>query len=73
MTNDMQTRKMSFVEAVANVLIGYLISVLANIIVLPAFGYQVTLAHSFAIGAAFTAISLLRSYVLRRLFNRWAR
>lgn len=66
----MQSRLMSAVEAATNVLIGYLVSVAANIIVLPMFGYDVTIFDSFAIGLAFTAISLVRSYVLRRVFNR---
>lgn len=66
----MQSKKHSAFEAVANVAIGYLVSVLANILVLPAFGYNVTITDSFAIGIAFTIISLVRSYVLRRLFNR---
>jgi len=61
---------MSATEAATNVAIGYLVSVVANIIVLPAFGYDVTIADSFAIGLAFTAISLARSYILRRIFNR---
>lgn len=61
---------MSATEAGTNVAIGYLVSVAANIIVLPAFGYDVTIADSFAIGLAFTAISLARSYILRRVFNR---
>ena len=60
---------MSAIEASTNVLIGYLVSVAANIIILPLFGYDVTVADSFAIGLAFTAVSLVRSYVLRRAFN----
>ena len=66
----MQSRLMSAIEAIANLVIGYLVSVAANIIVLPTFGYDVTIADSFAIGLAFTAISLVRSYILRRVFNR---
>lgn len=66
----MQSRLMSAIEAIANVVIGYLVSVAANIIVLPMFGYDVTIVDSFAIGLAFTAISLVRSYILRRVFNR---
>ena len=66
----MQSRLLSAVEAGTNVLISYLVSVAANIIVLPMFGYDVTIFDSFAIGLAFTAISLVRSYVLRRVFNR---
>jgi len=60
---------MSAVEASFNVLIGYLVSVLANILILPLFGYDVTIADSFAIGLAFTAVSLVRSYAIRRIFN----
>lgn len=65
----MQSRRMSAIEAGCNVLIGYLVSVTANIIILPIFGYDVTIGDSFAIGFAFTVVSLLRSYALRRIFN----
>lgn len=67
----MQSKKRSFIEAVTNVLIGYLVAVISNIIVLPLFGYQVSLFDGFAIGVVFTVISLIRSYVIRRLFNRF--
>lgn len=60
---------MSAVEATVNVVIGYIVSVVANIMVLPLFGYNVTVFDSFAIGAAFTVISLVRSYSVRRFFN----
>ena len=65
----MQSRLMSAVEASANVAIGYLVSVAANLLILPLFGYDVSVADSFAIGLAFTAVSLVRSYALRRAFN----
>ena len=65
------SRRRSAIEAAANVVIGYLVAVTANYFVLPAFGYMVTVQDSFTIGLAFTAISMLRSYVLRRLFNRF--
>lgn len=67
----MQTKRRSFIEAVTNVLIGYLVAVISNLIVLPLFGYQVSLFDGFAIGVVFTVISLIRSYVIRRLFNRF--
>ena len=66
----MQSKRNSAFEAVTNVAIGYLVNVLANVLILPLFGYNVTIGDSFAIGLAFTAVSLARSYVLRRLFNR---
>lgn len=67
----MQTKRRSFIEAVTNVLIGYLVAVISNFIVLPLFGYQVSLFDGFAIGVVFTVISLIRSYVIRRLFNKY--
>jgi hypothetical protein len=67
----MQSRRNSAIEAFVNVAIGYLVSVLANILILPMFGYNVTLFDSFAIGVAFTMVSLLRSYAVRRFFNFW--
>lgn len=67
-----QTRKQSAIEALANVAIGYTIASLANYFILPLFGYNVTLRDSFAISLAFTAVSMVRSYLLRRLFNKWS-
>ena len=65
----MQSRRRSVVEAIINVVIGYMVAVFANLTVLPAFGYNVTLFDGAAIGLAFTIISLIRSYVIRRVFN----
>lgn len=66
----MQSKRNSAFEAATNVTIGYFVSVLANVLILPLFGYNVTIGDSFAIGLAFTVVSLVRSYVLRRIFNR---
>ena len=65
----MQSRKGSAIEAVANVAVGYGINTVANMLVLPAFGHPVTAMQAASIGAVFTVISLVRSYVLRRIFN----
>lgn len=64
-----QTRLGSSVEAIANVVIGYLVAVFANMVVLPLFGYPVSFADANGIAVAFTFVSLIRSYLLRRLFN----
>jgi len=64
-----QSRRMSMIEAVANVAIGYGVAVLAQLAVFPLFGIAVSLGDNLAIGAAFTVISLARSYAVRRLFN----
>ena len=67
----MQSKRRSALEAVTNVTVGFLVAVGANLLGLPAFGYEVTIIDSFAIEWVFTVISMLRSYFLRRLFNRW--
>lgn len=65
-----QTRMGSFVEAWANIIIGFAINWSANMLIFPLFGFEITGGQAFAVGLIFTAISLVRSYVLRRLFNR---
>lgn len=64
-----QTKLGSFVESWANILIGFTINFFANLIVLPWFGFNVTPSDAFGMGLIFTAISLVRSYVIRRWFN----
>jgi hypothetical protein len=64
-----QSHRMSVVESLSNVAVGFGVSLLANITILPLFGYSPSLIDATFIGAAFTAISLIRSYMMRRLFN----
>jgi hypothetical protein len=42
-----------------------------QIVVFPVFGIHIALGDQLAIGLAFTGVSLVRGYVLRRLFERW--
>jgi len=65
----MQSRWMSLVEAVTNIVVGYGLAVLTQIIVFPLFGLQVALRETFLLGLIFTLVSLIRSYTLRRAFN----
>lgn len=69
----MQTRKQSAAEAVAHVVIGYLIGLLAQITLFPLVGVQATWSQNLVISVAFTCVSLVRTYVLRRAFNRYFR
>jgi uncharacterized protein (DUF2062 family) len=66
-----QSRWMSLSESAANVVVGYALAVGTQIVVFPVFGIHVALGDQLAIGLAFTGISLIRAYVLRRLFERW--
>lgn len=67
----MQTKRQSFIESWVNILVGYGVAVLAQVIIFPLFGMEVNLKGNLLIGLIFTVISLARSYTLRRLFNRW--
>mgnify|MGYP001559096026 CR=1 FL=1 len=67
----MQTKKHSAVEAVANTAVGYGVAVMSQVIILPQFGVILPLSANLKIGLWFTAISIIRSYALRRAFNRW--
>jgi hypothetical protein len=64
-----QSRRMSLIEAVTNVAVGYVLAVSTQIIVFPWFGLHPSLGENLALGTVFVGISLLRSYVLRRLFE----
>ena len=68
-----QSRAMSLVEAIANVIVGYGVSVVTQILIFPIFGLHTTLAQNLKMGAVFTVVSIARSYVLRRLFERLRR
>ncbi len=64
-----QSRVMSAVESIANVAVGYGVALLSQLLIFPLFDIHVSLTTNLAIGAWFTVISLVRSYVLRRWFN----
>jgi hypothetical protein len=47
---------MSLVEAVANVVVGYGVAVVTQILIFPIFGLQTTLAQNLQMGAVFTVL-----------------
>lgn len=64
-----QSKKMSFVESLTNIFIGYCVAVLSQLIIFPVFKIDISFNENLLIGLFFTVISLVRSYLLRRLFN----
>ena len=64
-----QSRAMSLVEAVANVVVGYGVAVVTQILIFPVFALHTTLAQNLQMGAVFTLVSIARSFGLRRLFE----
>lgn len=64
-----QSRIQSLVETTVSTAVGFGISWVATLVVLPLFGHRPTVADGFGITVFFTVISLVRGYALRRLFN----
>lgn len=65
-----QSRRGSAIEAVANVIVGYGVAVGAQMAIFPMFGVHLPVSDNLIIGVLFTVVSLVRSYALRRVFNR---
>ncbi|RBI85815.1 hypothetical protein DRV85_08835 [Rhodosalinus halophilus] len=65
-----QSRLLSALEAVANVAAGFAVALIVQLGVFPRVGIAATLSQNAALAGIFTAVSLVRSYLLRRLFDR---
>lgn len=66
-----QSRLGSFVESMVNILIGFIINLIANFLILPLIGFHITLSQNLYIGFLYTIISVIRSYAIRRWFNSY--
>ena len=64
-----QTKRHSLLESLTNILIGYFTAIGSQILVFPLFDIIIPLTDNLLIGLYFTAISLIRSYIIRRFFN----
>lgn len=64
-----QTKRHSAYESVANVAVGYFVALASQLAIFPMFGINVAFRDNILIGLYFTAISILRSYALRRWFT----
>jgi hypothetical protein len=66
-TEGNQSQLGSLAESLVNIAIGIIIGFLSNII----FGYNVSIKDGLMISFVFTFISLVRSYIIRRVFNKY--
>ncbi|RQO38647.1 hypothetical protein DBR37_01770 [Herminiimonas sp. KBW02] len=64
-----QSKRGSLIEAIINVLIGFAINFSANALIFPLFGWHLSAATNLKLGLIYTAISIARSYCIRRWFN----
>lgn len=65
-----QSRLDSGIETATNIAIGYFIALASQLALFPFFGINIELKTNIYIGLWFTAISIVRSYALRRYFNQ---
>ena len=65
-----QTKKQSIIEVIANTVVGLIISVGVSVLLFPLMGIPVTFGENLGITLIFTVISLVRSFVMRRIFNK---
>jgi len=65
----MQSKKNSLFESITNVLVGYFVAFIAQIIIFPVMGIHVDIKDNIVISLFFTCISIIRSYCIRRFFN----
>ena len=66
----MQSKRLSLIEAISNTLVGYGVNFTANLLIFPLFGMHISLKDNFIMGLIYTAISIIRGYILRRSFSR---
>lgn len=66
----MQTKIKSLTESVINTVVGITMSFIIQIIIYPILNIEVDLNQNVIITITFTIVSIFRSYVIRRLFNR---
>jgi len=66
-----QTRSMSLVESAANTAAGFLLSLGLQISLFSAMSIETTTSQNLVMSIVFTAASLVRGYLMRRVFLHW--
>jgi hypothetical protein len=66
----MQNKKQSLIEAVSGTLIGLVFSFIIQIIIYPALDIEVSIGQNVFITFVFFVASIVRGYMVRRLFNK---
>ena len=67
-----QSRGTSLLEPATNVSLGFILALLMQALLYPLFGIRTTVLTDSTIAVAFTFVSLVRSYLVRRAFETFA-
>lgn len=65
-----QSKSGSLVESIVQTLIGAVIGLLTQVIVFPLYGMEINMLDQLGILGIFTVVGTIRSYLIRRLFDR---
>jgi hypothetical protein len=66
----MQSKKHSLIESITNIIIGYAVAIIGQLIIFPILEKDFSAGDNIITGIFFTVLSLVRSYILRRIFTR---
>jgi len=66
-----QTRSMSLLESIANTGAGFLVSLVLQILLFSVMAIETTTSQNLLMSGVFTVASLVRGYLMRRLFLHW--
>jgi hypothetical protein len=66
---DGQSRAASFFETLTSTVLGFLLSVAVQRALFPAMGHNFGYAENMVVASVFTAVSIVRGYTVRRIFN----
>ena len=67
----MQSKRFSLIEATTNTLAGLIIAFAVQLVIYPVMGIPVRIEQNIIITFVFTGVSIIRGYILRRIFNRF--
>jgi hypothetical protein len=60
---------MSMIEVATNILIGLVVSFISQVVIFKIYDIHISVVQNVEITLWFTIISIVRSYLVRRLFN----
>jgi len=66
----MQSKKNSFIESITQTSIGLIISFVMQLTIFPLLNIPVSLKQNLIISGLFFIASIIRGYIIRRLFNK---
>jgi hypothetical protein len=66
----MQSKKHSIIESVTNTVIGLVTSFIIQLIIYPLLDIPVSINQNIIITLVFFTVSIIRGYLIRRLFNK---